>query len=137
MGETVKVRLLREPAPPSPDGSNVRFGVQDKKGALHDGASRGDGLVQFDFELDIIAGPAGLDFGGPFVSGPHGERFVYLSWQRTDGAGFMNRIKVRLKDIDRALVRAAQAGGKQLESDLTGVATGGANRPVEWRVVDA
>lgn len=137
MGETLAIRLLREPQPPSPDDSAVRFGLQDKKGALHDGVPRADGLIQFDVELSVTGSvDAAPDFGGPFVSGPRGERFVYLSWKRIDGAGFMNRIKVRLADIDWALVRAAQGGGKRLEADLRGVASGGGTRRVEWRVAD-
>jgi len=70
MVETIKVRLLREPAPPSPDGSTVRFGLQDKKGAMHEGVGRADGLTQFDIELSVVEAPDGSpDFGGPFVSG--------------------------------------------------------------------
>src|SRR4051794_18199602 len=105
MGEKIRIRLLREPEPPSSDGSDVRFGAQDKKGAMHDGIARGDGLTQFDFELTVAVAPDGTpDFGGPFASGPRGDRFVYLSWQRTGGQGHMNRIKVRLADIDWPLL---------------------------------
>lgn len=136
MSEALKVRLLREVAPPNPDGSTVRFGVQDKKGAMHDGVARGDGLTQFDVELNLTTAPDGSpDFGGPFVSGPPGERFVYLAWQRTNGAGFVNRIKVRLKDIDWPLISAVQTGGGSLEADLRGVSAGGGNRPVQWAIV--
>lgn len=135
MAQTIQLRLLREPAPPSPDGSAVRFGLQDKKGAVHDGIERAGGLVQFDIAVTVTGEPdRPPDFGGPFVSGPRGERFVYLSWQRIDGAGFMNRIKVRLADIDRDLIGAAR--GKRLEADLRGVASGGGKRPVKWRVVE-
>lgn len=137
MAETIGIRLLREPEAPSPDGSDVRFGLQDKKGGMHDGVPGSDGLTRFDLTLSVATAPDGApDFGGPFASGPRGERFVYLSWQRTNGAGFMNRIKVRLKDIDWALIRAAQADGKRLEADLQGATTGGGTRPVEWRVVE-
>lgn len=133
MADLLAIRLLREPQPPSPDGSEVRFGLQDKKGAMHDGVTGKDGLTRFDVALTVREAPDGTpDFGGPFASGPRGDRFVYLSWQRTSGAGFMNRIKVRLKDIDWALLRAAE--GKRLEADLRGAATGGGTRPIYWRV---
>ena len=136
MARMIAIRLLRESEPPSGDGGAVRFGLQDKKGGMHAGVPRDDGLVQFDFEIDVMGTEnASPDFGGPFVSGPRGERFVYLSWQRLDGAGFMNRIKVRLADIGWPSIRAAQ--GKSLEANLRGVATGGGRRAVEWRVVDA
>jgi hypothetical protein len=133
---SIAIRLLRKVAAPRPDGSAVRFGLQDKKGAVHDGVPCNGGLTRFDFELTVAGAPdQGLpDFGGPFVSGSKGKRFVYLSWERLNGAGFMNRIKVRLADIDWALIRAAEGG--VLEADLSGAATGGGNRPVEWRVAD-
>jgi hypothetical protein len=138
MTDTIRLLLLREPEPPSPDGSAVRFGLQDKKGAMHEGVARADDLVQFEFDVRVEGGPAQgpPDFSGLFVSGSRGERFVYLSWQKLEGAGFMNRIKVRLADIDWALVQAAEAGGKTLEANLRGVATGGGRRPVAWREVD-
>ena len=131
------IRLLREADPPRTDGSPVRFGLQDKTGVMHDGVVRDDGLVQFDFELTVagVPGDGQPDFGGPFVSGSRGERFVYLSWQRLDGVGFMNRIKVRLTDIDWNL--AGAAAGKILQADLRGTATGGGSRPVAWTVVKA
>lgn len=135
MAQTIAIRLLREPQPPSADGSAFRFGLQDKKGALHDGAARADGLIQFDLEVEVKGETdAPPDFAGPFVSGPRGERFVYLSWQRLDGAGFMARIKLRLADIDWAMIRAARS--RILEANLRGAASGGGKRPVEWRVID-
>ena len=137
MTELLKVQLLRNPEAPSPDGSDVRFGLQDKKGGMHDGVARGDGLTRFDLELRVIGSPGqgAPDFGGAFASGAKGERFVYLAWQRLNGGGFMNRIKVRLVDIDWDLLQAAR--GRALQANLRGVSTGGGNRPVEWRVVDA
>jgi hypothetical protein len=131
----VRIRLLRDSAPPRPDGSAVRFGLQDKKGALHDGVVRADGLVQFDFDVTVTGSPdqGPPDFGGPFVNGARGERFVYLSWERLNGTGFMNRIKVRLTEIDWAVIGAS--ADRPVEADLQGTATGGGNRPVEWRVV--
>ena len=137
MAETVRLRLLREPDPPSPDGSFFRFGLQDKKGAMHDGVVRVDGLSQFDFEVTVMGSPdlGPPDFGGPFASGAKGARFVYLSWQRLEGGGFMNRIKVRLADIDWPSLVAVR--GKLLEADLRGVASGGGNRPVKWCIVVA
>lgn len=136
MPERLKVRLLREATPPSPDGSAFRFGLQDKQGAMHDGVARDDGLTQFDLELNLATAPDGSpDFGGPFVSGSRGERFVYLAWSRANGGGFVNRIKVRLKDIDWPLIRAAQTDGGRLEANLRGVSAGGGNRPTQWAII--
>lgn len=137
MADTLQIRLLREPEPPSSDGSAVRFGLQDKKGAMHDGTPRADGVVQFDFSVTVTGGAGGApDFAGPFVSGPREGRFVYLSWQRRDGAGFMNRIKVRLADLDRALIQRARDENRPVEANLRGVGTGGGTRPVNWTIVE-
>lgn len=137
--ETLRIRLIREPEPPSGDDTPVRFGLQDRVGGMHDGMPRSDGLVQFDFDVSVRGVPEDgpPDFAGPFVSGTRGERFVYLSWQRRDGAGFVNRIKVRLTDLDWPLIAAAQGGGKRLEANLRGASAGGGKRPVEWRLAEA
>ena len=138
--EAVRLRLERDNAdPPSPDGSAFRFGLQDKKGDLHDGIRRTEGMIVFDFDLRVAEGadPARPVFGGPFASGGRDDRFIYLSWQRLNGQGYINRIKVRLADIDWNLVRAAQTSGGLLEADMSGKAAGGGRRPVEWRIVEA
>lgn len=136
--ETVKLRLLRDnPQPPSPDGSAFRVGLQDKNGRLHDGTRRADGMTVFDLEMRVAEGPdpARPVFSGPFASGAPADRFIYLSWQRLNGQGYINRIKVRLADLDWGLVRAAQASGGVLEADVSGKAAGGGRRPVEWRII--
>jgi uncharacterized protein DUF5990 len=138
-GGTIRLRLLRDPAPPTPDGSALRFGLQDSKGGIVPGVETGDGKLRFDFELDVKEGPDKERpiFTGPHASGPRDDRFVYLSWQRLDGRSYVNRIKARLRDIGWPLVREAQAAGKVLEADMSGRAAGGGRVPVEWRLVDA
>lgn len=133
----VKLRLLRDSdQPPSGDGSPVRFGLQDSKGGIHAGRRRADGIFAFDFELTVKPGADPLKpvFTGAFASGPRDERFVYLAWQRTDGDGYVNRIKARLVDIDWSLVRAAQAAGRPLEADLSGRKAGGGQVSMAWRL---
>ncbi len=134
---TVRMRLLYEgDAPPRPDGTAFVFGLQDSRDGIHAGAPGPDGKCRFDFELKVGEGPDPDRpvFTGPFASGSRDERFVYLSWQRTIGGGYVNRIKARLKDIDWPLVRAAQAAGLPLEADMTGRKPGGGTVPVAWRV---
>jgi hypothetical protein len=133
----VKLRLLRDdPRAPRPDGCASRFGLQDVKGAIHEGTLRADGKYAFEFALAVKEGsdPARPVFTGPFARGPRDERFVYLSWKRLDGQGYVNRIKVRLGDLDWRLVREAQAAGKPLEADMSGRGPGGGRVKVEWRV---
>lgn len=138
-GGTIRLRLLRDPAPPSPDGSAFRFGLQDNKGGIQPGVEAGSGKLRFDFELSVQDGPDKDRpvFTGAYASGTRDDRFVYLSWQRLDGQGYVNRIKARLADIGWPLVREAQAAGKVLEADLSGRSGGGGRIPVIWRLADA
>jgi hypothetical protein len=135
---TIRLRLLREPAPPSPDGSAFIFGLQDSKGGIEPGVPAGAGKRRFDFELIVKEGkdPDRPVFTGRYANGPAGDRFVYLSWQRLNGQGYVNRIKARLGDLDWPLIRKAQAGAKVLEADISGRAAGGGRAPVAWRLVD-
>jgi hypothetical protein len=138
-GGTIKLRLLRDPAPPSPDGSAYLFGLQDSKGGIVSGVEAEDGKLRFDFELTVKENPENGRpvFTGAYASGPPGDRFVYLSWQRLNGQGYVNRVKARLCDIDWPLLREAREVGKVLEADLSGRAAGGGRIPVEWRLGDA
>jgi hypothetical protein len=138
--QTIRLRLLRDdPAPPSPDGSAFRFGLQDSKEGIQPGVAGKDGKLRFDFELTVKQGadPDRPVFTGPHASGPRDDRFVYLSWQRLNGQGYVNRIKARLCDIGWPLVHEAQASGKVLEADMSGRAAGGGRVPVQWRLADA
>ncbi len=136
----LKMRLLRDdPTPASPDGSDYAFGLQDNKEQLHEGVLRDDGKLAFDFELRVAAAQDEAQppvFLGPFAFGRPQDRFVYLSWQRTAGPGYVNRVKARLADIDWALVHEAQDSGGRLEADLSGRKAGGGKVPVTWRIVD-
>ena len=135
----IRMRLLRDSdAPPSSDGSACSFGIQNTKGELFAARRRGDGMFVFDFDLTVARAP-GLDrpnFTGPFASGPRGERFVYLSWARPGGAGYVNRIKARLADIDWPLLEQGWKLGKRLEADMSGRAAGGGRVRVAWRLAD-
>lgn len=136
--QTVRMRLLRDdPTPPSGEATPCLFGLQDSRGRIVEGTRGPDGKFHFDFELAVKPGPDGAPvFTGPFASGSRDDRFVYLSWQRLDGGGYVNRIKARLKDIDWALLYAAQASGKALEADMNGRRAGGGTVPVAWRVAE-
>lgn len=137
--DRIRLRLVRDDAaPPSPDGSPFRFGLQDAKGNIQPPAEGADGKLRFDFTLTVAEGPDPDRpvFTGPHASGPRDDRFVYLSWERLNG-GYVNRIKARLSDIGWPLVREAQATGKVLEADLSGRSAGGGRIPVQWRLADA
>jgi hypothetical protein len=134
---TVRMRLLRDdPAAPSGDAS-APFGLQDKDGKLQPPVRRADGMHAFDFELGVAPGPEGRpNFTGPFASGPRGQRFVYLSWPHLDSRGYVNRIKLRLTDLDWPLIEQAIERGVPLEADSSGRKAGGGTVPVEWSLAE-
>ena len=138
MPDTVRFRLIRDTAePPKPDGTACAFGLQDNAGGMHNGVWRPDGGLAFNFELKVTAGKDGQPvFSGLFASGSPAKRFVYLSWPRLDGRGFVNRVKVRLGDLDWATIRAGQGDGKVLEAATSGRAPGGGTVSVSWRVAE-
>ena len=132
---TIRMRLLRDdPAPPTGDASTP-FGLQDKDGKLQPPVTRADGMHVFDFELTVGEGPDGRPiFTGPFACGPRDQRFVYLSWPHLDGCGYVNRIKVRLIDLDWLQIEEAIALGRPLEADAIGRKPGGGTVPVMWKI---
>jgi hypothetical protein len=132
---TVRFRLLRDdPAAPSGDPS-APFGLQDKNEKLVPPVVRADGMHVLDFELAVSEGPDGRpNFTGPFACGPRDQRFVYLSWPRLDGCGYVNRVKLRLTDLDWPLIDRAIERGVPLEADASGRKPGGGTVPVAWRL---
>lgn len=132
---TVRMRLLRDdPAAPSGEPS-APFGLQANDGSLQPPVRRPDGMQVFDFELAVSQGPdGGPNFTGPFASGPRDQRFVYLSWPRVDGCGYVNRVKVRLADLEWPLIEQAIERSVPLQADASGRKAGGGTVPVEWRL---
>ena len=131
---SVSFRLIHDSAPPVHDtGERYVFGLQDTKGVIHAATPHpGDG-VAFDFELRVKRGPdaARPVFLGPFASGPADDRFVYLSWKAADRPGFINRVKARLSAITWDRIREAQASGRRLTRDASGLRPHDA-RPGVW-----
>jgi hypothetical protein len=129
------MRLLRDDAiAPSGDASKP-FGLQDKDERLQPPTRRADGVHVFEFELAVGEGPDGRpNFTGAFASGPRDQRFVYLSWPRLHRSGYVNRIKMRLADLDWPLIEQAIAHDRPLEADASGRKAGGGTVPVDWRL---
>jgi Family of unknown function (DUF5990) len=119
---TVKVRLIHDGEQPGPSVPEpVDLGIQDKTGAIHPGkASKGRLLL---FEIDIAVKHAdGPLFSGPFVHGPPGGRFLYLSWKKhgRHEHPWAWRIKMPLGGISPSLLRQAQKAGHCLEVNVVG-----------------
>ena len=132
---SLRMRLLRDdPTAPSGEASKP-FGLQDREEQLQPPGKRADGMHVFDFELAVGEGPEGRpNFTGRFAGGPRDRRFVYLSWPRLDGCGYVNRIKMRLADLDWPLIEQAIARGTPVEADASGRQPGGGTVPVAWRL---
>jgi hypothetical protein len=135
---TVRLRLLRDDATAPSGDASAPFGLQDKDGKLQPPVRRADGMHAFDFELAVEPGPDGRpSFTGPHASGPRDQRFAYLSWPHLDGCGYVNRIKMRLADLDWPLIEQAIAENRPLEADASGRKPGGGTVPVAWRLGEA
>jgi hypothetical protein len=120
----------------------AHFGIQDKDGVLHQGRTDKDGVVAFDFALELKPGTGGAPvFTGEFAHGSPAERFLYLGWRNTQMA-FAQRLKIPLSPISRDDVEKAQTTGRPLVATVIDktpkAATTGANiggtRAVTWTV---
>jgi hypothetical protein len=134
--EEVRFRLLRKDDLPTTNPHNLayRFGLQDTKGVITPGERQSDGFLAFDFTLFVREGKDGVSplFSGPFASGSADDRFVYLSWLAIERGDYINRLKVRLRNIDWELIRTSQKKNRPITADLTGRGPGEAMKPVEW-----
>ena len=120
----------------------AHFGIQDKSALLHKGRTDANGVVSFDFSLDLKPGTSGAPvFTGEFAHGSPAERFLYLGWRNAQMA-FAQRLKIPLGSISWDQVRQAQETGKPLVAVLvdktpkatsTGANIGG-TRAVTWTV---
>jgi hypothetical protein len=74
------------------------------------------------FEITVKVGDGGeLDFGGPFVNGPREDRHLGLRWGTLgeDGSFDVFRAaKLRMTDIDRAVIEQAAVPGYRLVARL-------------------
>ena len=101
------------PSPDSPGGyHNIHVGVQRR--------NRRDellGLVPADvpsatwtLECTAAASPAGANLMGPYIQGPPGGRFIYLSWVTLDDGQTLTlfrRAKLRLDAVPTAVIDSA------------------------------
>lgn len=95
-----------------PGHANIHVGVQRKNRPteLLD-LQRGDATVAR-WTLDCSVD--GLDVRGPFIQGPPGGRFIYLSWGSVDAEGVFSmfrRAKLLLADVPADIMAAAPTSG--------------------------
>jgi hypothetical protein len=132
----VRFRLLRNDDVPATNPFQLayRFGLQDTKQNIFAGEKQPNGIIVFDFSLNVKKGkdPKRPVFTGPFASGPIDDRFVYLSWWAIARGDYINRVKARLSTIDWKMVRASQDQGKPITANMTGWTPGDPRKRVTW-----
>src|SRR4051794_28668993 len=101
-----------EPPPATHNGQSTEFGLHDKKQIVYPGTQQPDGALCFECELAVKphATSGAPDFGGPFVQGPAGARFLYLGWRPLSGA-WIKRFKIPLAQISWQQIEGAQTSG--------------------------
>ncbi|RBQ16619.1 monooxygenase [Spongiactinospora rosea] len=104
-------------APGFPGYRNVHVGVQRRArpGELL-GPHRGDApAAAWELEVTATAREGGWDLRGPYVQGPPGGRFVYLSWGAVDKDGVFSmfrRAKVLFDAVPAEVLEAAVRSGQ-------------------------
>lgn len=111
----MRIRIEGSDLPQSPELrlNDVHVGVQRKRDVVGRVPVTGPDPV---WELDVTVREVDdlLDVGGPWVHGPPGARFLYLSWGSVSGDDFamFRRAKLLFGDIPGPLLRAAfETGG--------------------------
>jgi len=106
------------PSPQRPQGhSNVHVGVQRRgKSAELLGVTPGDApAVTWTLDASVAAAPdGGVDLKGPYIQGPPGDRFIYLSWGTVEAPGtfaMFRRAKLRLAAVSPQVLRSAAEQG--------------------------
>ena len=129
--------------PNFPGYQNIHVAVQRraKPGELL-GLTPGDApAAHWTFDCEVSETPAGRDVRGPYIQGPPGGRFIYLSWGTVDAAGVFSlfrRAKLWLDAVPPAVLEEAVAAGVLVGrlglTDAKGLPTCTAGRPptIEW-----
>jgi hypothetical protein len=88
--------------------TNVHVGIQRLREVidLHPGDAA---TVGWSFEVVTRRAGDDIDFGGPFVHGRRGDRFLYLSWGVVEGSAFrmFRRAKLHFADADPDVLASA------------------------------
>ena len=101
-----------------PGYSNVHVAVQrrDKPAELLDPQPGDAETTTWTLDCTATIGADGaLDVRGPYIQGPPGKRFIYLSWGAVDDAGgfaMFRRAKLWLDGVDAPTARAAVEAGR-------------------------
>ncbi len=121
MTTSVELRLELTCVDPPQATPELSFGLQDKQLALQLGDLRPDNALTFTCPIRVRPrqADAAPDFAGPFVHGPRGDRFLYLSLRHADGH-WIKRIKISLGEISWALIEQSQLRNVPVRGSVSG-----------------
>jgi Family of unknown function (DUF5990) len=136
--------ICNNPPPAEDQGAAREFGMQDRDETLAPGAPMPDGALRFTCALMLRGGrDAPPDFGGAWVHGKRGERFLYLGYRPGPGAAWIRRWKIPLAGISWELLdQIGEHPGGQIEGavalegkrvTLTPIEAWGVDRPATNR----
>ena len=123
----VRVRILIEASdlpgtscghsPDSPGGyHNIHVGVQrrNQRDQLLDLVPGDATFATWTLDCTAVPSPSGVDFRGPYIQGPPGGRFIYLSWGTVDDANvfkLFRRAKLWFDAIPTSVIDSALESG--------------------------
>jgi hypothetical protein len=105
------------PGPDAPGGhARVHVGVQrrGRPGELLGLVSGGAPAATWTLDCEVIPAAAGPDLRGPYIQGPPGGRFIYLSWVSAGDDGILSmfrRAKLWLTAVPPEVLREAAGRG--------------------------
>jgi len=155
--DDVRVRIEASDLPgsscgPSPDSAGgyhgIHVGVQrrNRRDELLGLVPGNAASATWNLDCTAVSSPAGADLTGPYIQGPPGGRFIYLSWGTVDDAGnftLFRRAKLCLDAIPAAVMNSAVDTGLLVAhlglTDRNGNPLCAAVRPpvIEWSAVAA
>ena len=122
--QQLRLRVICEAPPPNLyEDAPTEFGIQDRHGVVHAGRPEVDGSIVFDITIDVPdTAPGSPRFHGPFVHGPSGASFLYLSWRKTaESSPWIRRMKLPLSGITTEQITAAYEDGLALVARVGGL----------------
>jgi hypothetical protein len=95
---------------------NIHVGVQrrGRPSELLDVQPGDAPMVTWTLDCTVVPAASGVDINGPYIQGPPGGRFIYLSWGSVDETGIFamfRRAKLWLNAIEPDIVNAAAKAG--------------------------
>jgi hypothetical protein len=117
-----------------PDLASAEIGLQDRDEALMPGTRRPDGKLGYD--CGVVAKKhrttGVIRFIGPYVHGPAGDEFLYVSFRNRTTKAWIIRLKLRLMGLHWNDVVSADTKGQTFSADISGRTPAHSMRPMSW-----